>query len=1821
MQSRRLMAFYLACVMTASLLSGMGGMDAEGKGGSFGGGSGTLADPYVIEDVEDLQAMGDNLTAHYVLGNDIDAAATSTWNGGAGFAPVGDYPGSFTGSLNGAGYNITGLCIDRPTADCAGLFGYMGTGSSASNLSMVDVSITGRHNVGALVGWLRYGTLTDCDVSGVVDGPESSSLGGAGGLVGFNAYGTVKGSSATADVSGLSNVGGLIGWSTAGTVTDCYALGNVSGHYYVGGFVGQIFASTMSDCYAIGNVNGSGTDTGGFAGYSNNCNLKGLHASGHVSGDGYDVGGLVGHNLRGSVTDCYALGDVNGAVGYVGGLIGNDARGGSSGAVSRSYATGNVSGLGVVGGLVGFDDGAAVSYCYSTGTVDGGGYVGGLVGFMYPGSGSTPSVSNCYSTGSVNGSDTVGGLVGTANGPVSYSYASGNVSAESDFGGLVGYLDYFGGVTGCFYDSDTSGCSDVGKGSPRTTAEMMTQTTFRGAGWDLTSAWWMVDGYTRPFLRMEWGTEVRNSHQLQLMGMDVTADYTLVRNIDLSDIVEPSQMWGTGPTAGAGFAPIAEMDSFTGSLDGMGFDITGLFIQRASIDEVGLFSYLDTDASVVNVTLIGTNVTGRTDVGSLVAYSAGTVSNCSATGSVIGESYVGGLAGVIEGPLSNSQAGGSVSGHSDVGALVGGISDLGLVSNSHYNISSVLINGGHHVTLGGLFGPQFSDWLDGGMHLNISHYSTSLVPSGGAYEICDVQGLRDLLGFSDVEGYGFRLAADIDLSTAPGLYIPYLAAAEFDGDNHTISNLDIDMSFASRVGMFGAIKDGTVRSFGLVGLDVSGYAYVGGLAGCNGGTVTGSYTTGRVNGTEFVGGLVGSNDHGTVDGSYSKASVTGSGNTVGGLVGYNENGGMVNASYATGNVTNTGGGSTGGLVGANYLGTVIFSHATGAVTGPAIVGGLVGGNYYQGGVSNSYATGNVTGKSDVGGLVGLNYGGTVSNTYAWGTVTGSDRLVGGLVGDNRVGSSVSYSYATGRTTGGNNVGGLAGASGGTVSACFWDTETTGQDTSAGGTGRTTAEMMTRSTFTDAGWDFTSIWCMVEDVTYPLLRWQDVEPPVADAGPDQVVDEGTLVTLDGSGSGDDIGIANYTWTLMDGAAVTLYGVRPEYRFDNPGAFVVTLNVTDAVGNWDTDEVTVTVNDTTAPIADAGPDQVVDEGTPVTFEASGSSDNVGVVNYTWTFTDGVPMTLYGIGPTYRFETPGTFLVTLNVTDAAGNWNTDEMTVTVNDTTPPVADAGADRSVAEGTLVAFNGSGCTDNVGIVDYVWTFTEGALVTLHGVQPTHQFNAPGLFVVTLNVTDAAGNWNIDIMTVTVNDVTAPVADAGADQAVDEGTLVTFDGSGSSDNVGIVDYLWSFTDGVPVVLHGVAPTYLFGNIGEFVVTLNVTDATGNRNTDIMTVTVNDVTPPVADAELDRTVDEGTLVAFDGSGSSDNHGIVDYTWTFTDGTLVTLYGVQPTHRFDAPGLFVVTLKVTDAAGIWNEDTMIVTVNDITPPVADAGPDQTVDEGARVTLDGSGSTDNVGGVNYTWLISHGNETVQLYGASVSFTSTVPDVYYVVLRVSDAAGNTGEDAMTLTIVDVTPPVVVAGADRTVAAGTAVQLDGSLSSDNVGVANYTWTFIYDGQARALTGAAVQFTFEKGGVYAVILTAADGAGNHGNDTVIITVVDTGKVTGIVLDEDGKPVKDATVVVTASDGKSYTATTAANGTFSLDVYHGDFTWSISKKGYKVISGSSAVSPMGSRELDLTDHPLVKEEEGGIFSILFLGLAVVLILIVVLALYISRRKRKG
>lgn len=265
MKNVKMMALLMAfCLVTVSVMVAMATVTRDDLT-DFPYGDGSPGNPYLISNVNELQNMNGDLSAHYALADDIDARETKTWNDGAGFVPVGDDTTPFAGSLDGRNHTITGLHVNLPDASYVGLFGYMGAGAVVRHLGMVHNEIVGYIYAGGIAGY-GAGTVTDSYSTG-----NTTAFRDAGGVLGRNQLGLVEYCYASGDVSGTSGnswyIGGLVGYNNEGTVGNSYATGAVTGPGYVGGFAGYNRLGTLSHSYSTGSVTG-GNNVGGFAGYN-----------------------------------------------------------------------------------------------------------------------------------------------------------------------------------------------------------------------------------------------------------------------------------------------------------------------------------------------------------------------------------------------------------------------------------------------------------------------------------------------------------------------------------------------------------------------------------------------------------------------------------------------------------------------------------------------------------------------------------------------------------------------------------------------------------------------------------------------------------------------------------------------------------------------------------------------------------------------------------------------------------------------------------------------------------------------------------------------------------------------------------------------------------------------------------------------------------------------------------------------------------------------------------------------------------------------------------------------------------------------------------------------------------------------------------------------------------------------------------------------------------------------------------------------------------------------------------------------------------------
>ena len=351
---------------------------------------------------------------------------------------------------------------------------------------------------------------------------------------------------------------------------------------------------------------------------------------------------------------------------------------------------------------------------------------------------------------------------------------------------------------------------------------------------------------------------------------------------------------------------------------------------------------------------------------------------------------------------------------------------------------------------------------------------TAYAPSGGGtsgnpYLIATLADLNWLTQTSSAWSGTIKQTADIDASStsswdggagfSPIGNGPTMFTGSYDGQTYKITGLFISRSATDYIGLFGYTDGATITNVKLDNVQITGETYVGGLIGqlYNSSTATHCYSSGSVTGAYYVGGLIGfQRASSIVTTCYSSGSVTGGSDDVGGLIGY-----QFNSSTAT------------------------KCYSSGSVTGGSYVGGLIGLQDVNSNDNNCYSTGSVTGVSDVGGLIGDQGTSSVAtNCYSSGSVTGSGLHVFGLIGD--------------------------GGSGSSANNCFWDMTSSGQTSSSGGTGKSTAQMKTASTFTDAGWSGT-VWFMDIGINngYPYLAWQN-------PGGTAIHRAGNCVSFDGTG---------------------------------------------------------------------------------------------------------------------------------------------------------------------------------------------------------------------------------------------------------------------------------------------------------------------------------------------------------------------------------------------------------------------------------------------------------------------------------------------------------------------------------------------------------------------------------------------------------------------------------------------------------------------------------------------------------------------------------
>lgn len=431
----------------------------------------------VIDDLASLRALSDSpvLNGHYVLGKNINAQTSSSWNAGLGFDPIGDASHSFTGVFEGLNHRITNLTINRPTDDYVGFFATT-NGAKISGLSLTG-TVKGHSNVGFLAGLFNNSSLVAYDI-----GSSSYSI-----------------SNFTGDVTANGNVGGVLGQSSGSTLLSVQYTGTIlaGSSSNVGGIFGLGSSLNGKYLYNAGVING-GDNTGGVGGsLSGTSKMISIRNLGSVTGASR-VGGLFGALANSSLDTAWSSGSISASGDRSGGLVGSSTQN----QVSKAYSTGSVSAANrYAGGIIGYDTGGStVSETFATSPVSAQDYAGGLLGYA-----SNANISNSYATGVVSGANSAGLVSGLDNSTLSFVYATGSASS-----GLVAQSTLGGNsVNEAFWDVTRSGAAGSLLGVQKTTAQMNAAATFSNWGVDLVGngggIWRMYEGQGAPLLKFRLG--------------------------------------------------------------------------------------------------------------------------------------------------------------------------------------------------------------------------------------------------------------------------------------------------------------------------------------------------------------------------------------------------------------------------------------------------------------------------------------------------------------------------------------------------------------------------------------------------------------------------------------------------------------------------------------------------------------------------------------------------------------------------------------------------------------------------------------------------------------------------------------------------------------------------------------------------------------------------------------------------------------------------------------------------------------------------------------------------------------------------------------------------------------------------------------------------------------------------------------------------------------------------------------------------------------------------------------------------------------------
>ena len=572
---------------------------------------------------------------------------------------------------------------------------------------------------------------------------------------------------------------------------------------------------------------------------------------------------------------------------------------------------------------------------------------------------------------------------------------------------------------------------------------------------------------------------------------------------------------------------------------------------------------------------------------------------------------------------------------------------------------------------------------------------------------------------------------------------------------------------------------------------------------------------------------------------------------------------------------------------------------------------------------------------------------------------------------------------------------------------------------------------------------------------------DNNPPVANAGPEQVGGVSTVITLDAAASSDAEGDGvTYRWELISQPAASTAtlddpaALRPTFTIDVAGVYVAQLIVYD--GTEEGLPSTVAIDSANgAPSADAGPDQAVSANDTVQLDAVGSSDpDSDPLTYLWTMHEkpngpgGVLSDPTAQNPTFLAKKAGDYLIGLIVTD--GNFESAPDTILVStNNIAPVANAGGDQSLLGPGVVQLDGAGSSDaNSDPLTYRWALIHvpaGSTATLSDpaiVNPTITVDVMGDYVAQLVVSDGSQASDPDTVVLTLGN-SPPVANAGPDRNVIAGTVVQLDGTASSDpDEDPITYAWSLTakpTGSTAILSNpttATPSFTADLDGVYVAELIVNDGEVDSDPDTVTITAVPNIPPVANAGPDQNVTAPSLVQLNGNSSSDpNFQPITFAWSILSvpaGSAAALddsTAAMPTFTADLVGTYDIQLIVND--GLVNSPPDTVTITAAAPnglPVLAAIGNQSVDLGTTLNLQLAATDPDLDPITFLAVPLPLPDGASLDGMTGAFTfqpnaSQVGNIDLTFLA-SDGTASDSE-AITITVVGAQPGGVTAISGR----------------------------------------------------------------------------------------------------------------------------------------------------------------------------------------------------